>query len=453
MEISWLKTLVAFANTDGGSLIIGVEDKSHKIVSLDHETADRIVLMVHRQISSKIQPQLKYEIKAVECLNANPTRYILKIDVDKSLNLPVMLQEEGLIGIYVRDFGRTVMATSEQVRDLVLLSDNSSFDAPITDIVFDRDNFSSLLALYREKTGNNLTEKALISIGFMNSERKLSKGALLFSDNNTDDRTKITAVLWPGLNKGSSVVLATEEYTGSILNSIRFAVDFIKNHSIRGFIKEETGRSEYCSYPERSIFESVVNAVAHRNYFMTGSQIEINIFKDRLEITSPGSLLGVRILQKETNISSIIPRRRNEIICSVLEICKYMESKGSGFDKIEQDYSVFGSKYSPFVSSDSSSFTLTLPDLTYSGVVSMGDNIPNIYVSGILEGKKDENILSFCFSKERTIVEIADYIGVKPSTYFRKEVISRLVKQGYLLENSLAKPAKYIANDQRVFLK
>jgi len=74
--------------------------------------------------------------------------------------------------------------------------------------------------------------------------------------------------------------------------------------------------------------EGIVNAIAHRNYFMNGSQIEINLFKDRLEITSPGALLGVKELQKEKNISSIIPRRRNEIICGVLEYCRYMESKG-----------------------------------------------------------------------------------------------------------------------------
>ena len=64
------------------------------------------------------------------------------------------------------------------------------------------------------------------------------------------------------------------------------------------------------------VYFTFYNAVAHRNYFISGSQIEINMFKDRLEITSPGALLGVREIEKETRISSIIPRRRNEVICS-----------------------------------------------------------------------------------------------------------------------------------------
>ena len=53
MEIGWLKTLVAFANTEGGALFIGVEDKTHKVVALEQKEADRIVLMIHRQIRER----------------------------------------------------------------------------------------------------------------------------------------------------------------------------------------------------------------------------------------------------------------------------------------------------------------------------------------------------------------------------------------------------------------
>ncbi len=53
LEIGWLKTLVAFANTDGGVMFIGVEDKTHKVVALDQKKADKIILMVHRQIRER----------------------------------------------------------------------------------------------------------------------------------------------------------------------------------------------------------------------------------------------------------------------------------------------------------------------------------------------------------------------------------------------------------------
>ena len=326
-EIGWLKTLAAFANSDGGSLYVGVENSSHKILALHHKTADNIVLMVHRQIKQRIEPAISYRIESIQVRESENTRYVLKISVSPSKILPVSLHEENLLGIYVRNFGNTVLAGPEQIRDLVLLSDENPFDQPFTDQKFKKDDFQKLFSLYKERTQTELTEKALISAGFMDNRRMLSKGALIFADDYSGEKTKITCTLWPEITKGSSLILASADFSGNILDSIDFAAQFIQNHSVNGFKKESMGRVDYYSYPLRSVTEGIVNAVAHRNYFIGGSQIEINMFKDRLEITSPGALLGVKALKKEKNISSIIPRRRNEVICSVLEYCRYMESK------------------------------------------------------------------------------------------------------------------------------
>ena len=447
-EIGWLKTMAAFANTEGGRLFIGVENSTHKVVALDHNTADKIVLIIHRQVRQRLEPAVTYKINAIPCGG----RFILEVVVEPSKVLPVMLHEEGLLGIYVRNFGNSVLATSEQIRDLILMSDSNPFDQPFTEIHFKRDDFGTLFSVYKEKNGVELTEKALISIGFMNHAGRLSRGALLFRDNSPDEKTKITATLWPGTNKGSSIVLASEEFTGNILEGIVFATKFIQSHSVNGYRKEDTGRVDYFSYPIRSITEGVVNAVAHRNYFIFGTQIEINLFKDRLEITSPGALLGVREIEKETRISSIIPRRRNEVICSVLEFCRYMESKGSGFDKIEEDYAGKGEDYKPYISSSASSFTLVLPNLTFSGIVD-ANTIPEVYTETLLEGRNDLKILAFCFNESRSAAEIAKYVGVSPSTYFRKNILDNLVAKGYLLEDLRSKRLRYSTNTKKVFTK
>ena len=451
-EIGWLKTLAAFANIEGGTLYVGVEDKSHIIVSLDHDTADKIILMIHRQVRQRIEPSIKYKIDTIPVSTTSQTRYVLKISVEKSKILPVILHEENLLGIYVRTYGSTRLASPEQIRDMVLLSDSNPFDQPFTDERFDRNSYQKLLNLYRERTGEELTDKALISAGFINNALLLSKGAELFKDNYNGERTKIICTLWPELTKGSSLILASEEFSGNILDSITFAIHFIQNHSVNGFRKEDTQRVDYFSYPLRSVTEGIVNAVAHRNYFMCGSQIEVNMFKDRLEITSPGALLGVKELKKEKNISSIIPRRRNEVICAILEYCRYMESKGSGFDKIEQDYTGKGEAFRPFISSTGNSFTLVLPNLTFNPGVIDEDSVPEIHVDGILEGKNDEKILSFCFKKEHSAKEIAEHIGIQASTYFRINVLKNLVSKGYLLENKTGNEVRFIANPAKVFV-
>lgn len=452
-EIGWLKTLAAFANTSGGKMIIGVDNKSHKVLSLDHQTADRVALMIHRHIRERLEPTIDYQITPVPCPGKAPLRYVLCVSVLPSRNLPVTVHEEGLLGIYVRTFGQTRLATPEQIRDLILMSDHVPYDQPFTEEDFKPKKYR---VLYRrmEQVGKTVSEKELISVGFLSPAGKLSKGALLFADQCQNDRTKVVATAWPGLSKGSSIVKASEEYTGNLLDAITFCADFIRSHSNNGFVKNANGRSDYISFPPRSVTEGVVNAVGHRNYFMQGCQIEINVFADRLEITSPGALLGVRELKKEKNIASIIPRRRNEVICAILEMCNYMEEKGSGFDKIEADYAGYGENFRPYISSDASSFTLTLPDLTWrGGLAEIGSPLPDIYTEAILPGKNDLHILSFCFGQPHTAKEIAEELQIKPSTYFRQSVLSRLVDQGFMKCLNGEKAALYQSDPNRVFLR
>ena len=449
-EVKWLKTIVAFANTSGGTMYIGVEDKSHKVLALDHQTVDHVTRLINTCIKEKINPRIQYHISTIPVTTSSTTRYIIRLKVDKSNNVPVMLKAgDGLLGIYVRNFGESDPATPDQVRDMVYMSEQIPFDQTVTDSIYHPEDFTKLFALAKEKN-IQITEKNLISIGFMNSEHKLTKGALFFKDNIKTTQTRVTANVWEGISKGSNIILAHQIYENNLLDIIKLCIDFILNHSINGFKKEETTRVNYFSYPERSVTEAVVNAIGHRNYYIPGSQVEINIFKDRLEITSPGSLLGSQVLQKEKNIAQIIPRRRNEVICNILEMCRYMEESGSGFDKIEEDYKGTDENHKPYVSCDQQSFTLTLPDLLYKkGIGSR----PNIYLDHPPKGKHDLEILSYCFNKEHSIKEITNHLGLSDSNYFRKNVIKRLVNDQLLLESSNSRRKCYLTNQQKVFVK
>lgn len=453
LEIGWLKTLAAYANTDGGKLYVGIEDKSHKIVALDHMTVDQIIRLVHRQIRDRVEPIIDYSINTISVGNSLPSRYVIEIEVRPNKNLPVAIHENGLLGIYVRNYGQTDLATSEQIREMVLNSENIPYDSCFVEDVFMASNFSSLINRL-EELGLQLNIKELQSIGFLSVDNHLSKGAMLFSDLCSDERTKIVATKWPSIDKKSNIVNASEEFVGNLLDAIVFGIEFVRNHSANGFIKTSTGRNEYVAYPARAVTEGIVNAVGHRNYFIQGSQIEINIFKDRLEITSPGSLLGVKNLHKEKNISSIIPRRRNEVICSILNLCRYMEEKGSGFDKIEADYEGQADVYKPYITSDATSFTLVLPDLTSQGIVSESENyLPEVYVQGITEGKNDLKILSYCYTKARSVSEIAELVQLKPSTYFRNKVLGGLVANKLLYAIPNGRGFVYISNKELVQLK
>ena len=419
---------------------------------MDHHTIDKVSLLVQQKIKERITPSVRYRVDTIPVNGITPARYVLKIVVERSPQLPVTYHKDGLLGIYVRNFGQTVLASPEQIKEMILNSDDSVYDSQLTDEIYRKEDFSVLLG-YAEKKGVSISEKALVSAGFMDAEGKLSKGALLFRDDCHKGVTRISAALWPGFSKGSSMVLASKVFKGDLISSIQFAMDFVESHSADGYIKEIDGTEDYRAYPARSVLEGVVNAVGHRNYYISGSQIEINLFKDRLEITSPGSLLGVKLMKKEMNISSIIPRRRNEVICDVLQMCHLMEEKGTGFDKIVEDYSVYDQEHKPYVSSETDSFTLTLPDVTYEEGVVNEETIPFVYTKRRSQNVHDDAILSYCYMKARTAMEIAEYLGIKPSSWFRKNVLAPLVESGVLLSSGARRNERFHTNTDKVFLQ
>lgn len=451
LELGWLKTIAAFANTQGGEMYVGVEDKTHKVVALDHETADRMIRMIHHQIREKIDPAIRYEISTIPVPDTMPIRYVIKITVPVSAVLPVTVHCGGMMGIYVRDYGQTQTASSEQIRNLVRMSDHVPYDTPFVSQQYRKEDFT-VLGSYLHKIGVKTTQKEWISVGFLSPGLNLSKGSLLFRDDCQALETKMVMSLWKGFDKGGDVVLAQQEYCGNLLEGIQQAIAFVRDHSANGFVKKAQTREKYLAYPERAVTEGIVNAVGHRNYFIQGSQIEINLFRDRLEITSPGALLGVRKLEHETRLASIIPRMRNEVICAALQICRYMEEKGSGFEKIEEDYQTADQTHKPFVTSGASYFTLTLPDLTYHAGVTDGntDVVPQVTVDSMTTGRHDLEILGYCYYQPRSVKEIADYLGLRPSTYFRTKVIQRLVKDGYLIETAGERGSQYQSSHIKV---
>ena len=79
---NYLKDIVAFANSNGGSIYIGVDEKNHEILSFDEKETRDITLMIHRQIKEHVEPPIRYMISPIKVEN-NPSRYILSIDVKK----------------------------------------------------------------------------------------------------------------------------------------------------------------------------------------------------------------------------------------------------------------------------------------------------------------------------------------------------------------------------------
>ena len=94
-------------------------------------------------------------------------------------------------------------------------------------------------------------------------------------------------------------------------------LDFVRQRMNHSIIKTDDGRINIDAYPQRALFEGIINAVAHRDYYFDGTQIQVDIFKDRLEITSPGSFFQHETVKKTYELSSLISKRRNELFLAL----------------------------------------------------------------------------------------------------------------------------------------
>lgn len=200
------------------------------------------------------------------------------------------------------------------------------------------------------------------SSGLVTDDGQITNGGLLLCDQGVLKQSRIFCTRWKGNYKGSieEDALDDKEFQGaSLITLLQNAEDFVRNNSknpwsIRGMTREE--RSDY---PYKAVREVLVNALIHRNYQILGSEIHVEVFDDRLEITSPGGMMNGRRVQ-DMDIRHIPSMRRNQVISDVFSRLGFMERRGSGIDRILNSYVEVAQK--PTFYSDSDFFIVTLPN-------------------------------------------------------------------------------------------
>ena len=449
--VGWLKTIAGFANASGGYFFIGVEDKTNKLIGFDRTEADNERNYFNNQINEHIVPRPQMSISFIAYEIKGKERFIIRIQIGDSVIKPVILKYKNIPSIYMRRDGFTNGATYEEIIEMSVKSKKTQYDILTSDIKYDASKYTMLREFYASHNeGKELTEKALQSMGFYNEDGLLANGALLFADDCHDKKTEVQCSVFSGFNKGSERIITINRFNGNIISVINYIMEFVTQRMNHSMIKLGDSRKNIDAYPQRALFEGVINAVAHRDYFLDGTQIQVDMFKDRLEISSPGSFYRGEKLGKTYDLSGIISKRRNELIASVLVSCNVMEAAGTGFDKIVEEYKGKNEAHRPYIYSSSDHFTLVLPDLTYIEGV-MDSSVPSLTFVPVANGTGyDDKVLSFCYYQARKVSEIAEYLGISDSTYLRKQVLGNLEQQGYLESNKISRATFFKTNQDVV---
>lgn len=342
------KEVIAFVNSDGGEIYVGVNNAGTVVGLAD---IDETRLKLTNAIRDGIKPDATLFTK-LETLEDSGIQ-LLKLSVREGTNKPYYLSDKGMkpTGVYTRQGSSSVQASESAIREMIKLSDGDHYESRRSleqDLHFE--------AFYAEMAKRELAHqpRQLRNLGILQDDEQYSNLALLVSD---ECCHSIKLALFKGTNK--SHLLNRKEWTGSIFSQLKHALDGIDLYNTTSSEFGRVLRYDTSDYPEDAIREALINAIVHRDYAFSGS-IMINIYADRMEIISLGGLVS------GLSLSAIMmgaSEARNEKLAALFYRLRLIESYGMGIGKIMDCYR--GQKRQPIFEAVEGAMRVTLPNMQW----------------------------------------------------------------------------------------
>ena len=330
----YMKTIVAFANTQGGKLIVGVDDKTHQIVGVENDVLFQLMDGIANAVSDSCVPQI---IPDIEPQTVNG-KTVIVVSVEAGKNRPYYLKSKGKDnGTYIRVAGTSRQAFPEKIKELEMEGARISWDEltcvgyPVSEDVTEK--LCQDIEKFRKKAGmseHSVKKEQLINWKILKqSEGQLlatNAYALLTSDYFSFSKTQ--CAVFKGTDR--AVFLDKREFTGPIYTQIEEAVDFVLRNIRLGATIDGLVRKERYELPPEAIREMIINAHCHRN-LLDESCIQVAVYDDRLEVTSPGGLYNGLTYEEVMSGHSKI---RNKGIANIFNQMGLVEAWGSGIKRI-----------------------------------------------------------------------------------------------------------------------
>lgn len=375
---SWLKSVSAFANGEGGTLIFGISDDDH-IVGLADAKGD--AERISEEIKSKLDPipAVNLELKDAD------GKTLLLLHVYPGQETPYYYIGDKQRIAFVRIGNESVTADRTQLKALVLKGSGRTYDSLPSNYRFEDMAFSKLRSVHYKRLQRSFEDSEFTSWGTIDENGKLTNAGALLADESPVRQSRIFCTRWNGLDMTSGLGEAIDdvELEGCVIGQLQDAVSFVRNNSRKKWWKENDYREELPDYPERAVTEAIANAIIHRDYMQMGSEIHIDMYDDRLEVYSPGGMMDGRLIQ-QLNPLTVPSKRRNPLLADFFSRLGLMERRGSGMKKIINTYRRYehlSDYHAPEFTSNASEFHVTLWNLNYKGEIMeelTPDNIPLI---------------------------------------------------------------------------
>ena len=368
---SWLKSVSAFANGEGGTLLFGISDDD-KIVGLADAEGD--AEKISEEIKSKLDPVPAVNLESKEL----DGKKLVLLHVYPGQETPYYYIGDKQRLAFVRIGNESVTADRIQLKSLVLKGTGRTYDSMPSSYKFEDMAFSKLKSVHYKRLQRSFEDNEFVSWGIVDEKGKLTNAGALLADESPVRQSRIFCTRWNGLDmtNGLGEAIDDVELEGCVIGQLQDAVSFVRNNSRKKWWKEDDYREELPDYPERAVTEAIANAIIHRDYMQMGSEIHIDMYDDRLEIYSPGGMLDGKLIQ-QLNPLTVPSKRRNPLLADFFNRLGLMERRGSGMKKIMDAYKQYqrlAKCHIPEFTSDASEFHVTLWNLNYDGNNTAADN-------------------------------------------------------------------------------
>lgn len=346
----YMKTVVAFANGRGGRIVFGVDDKTLNIVGMNPDTIFQTMDAITNAISDSCEPKIYPDVT----LQSIDDKTIIVVEIHPGPMRPYYIKNKGLVdGTYVRVAGTSRHAEGYMLKELILEGQNRYFDnEPCEYLEINEDDIKDLCDKMKkiaiENTWNDeekaairdVTKNILITWGILKEDngKIIPTNAYALLTGKMQIQPTIQCAVFKG--KTRAYFVDRREFSGPIQDQVQLAFQYVLEKINMGMQIKGIYRQDVYELPINSVRELIANAVAHRNYLEPGN-IQVAIFDDRLEVTSPGMLLNTVSIKKMIEGYS---RLRNPAIANAFAYMKIIEKWGTGIPRILRECKEYGLK-------------------------------------------------------------------------------------------------------------
>ena len=453
-SIKYMKTVVAFANGQGGKLIFGVEDDSCRIIGIPKEMVFKTMDAITNAISDSCEPMIIPDISLQEI----DGKTLIVAEIAPGMQRPYYIKSLGMQqGTFIRIAGTSRQVEPYILRELILEGTGRSFDSilienqtvsdeEIEQVCSDMTEYAKSRCKSKEERDaiRPLTKNQLLSWELIEEREGKTIPAygfnLLAGKALPSVMSRVQCAVFKGTTR--AVFVDRKEYDGPIYRQIDDAYHFVLRMIRMGARIDGVVREDIYEFPVSTVREMICNAVCHRSYLQP-SNVQVALYDDRLEVTSPGMLSRDMTIERMKEGYSKI---RNRGIANAFSYMKIIEGWGSGIPRMFEECKEYGLKEPELIDAEGD-FRINLYRNSIIGNVVLPESAGEcrrVPESAGLLPEQQAHIYDYIAAHGQiTSMQVEDLLGIKQRR--ARAILREMVTCGLIEKVGAAKNTKYIA--------